>query len=196
MLVKPDDMPGPFPRPHDKMVPQTFWQIVKAENKVEQLVTVMPDGLRVAWGGCHLCHNDASRCICKVGFVHPRSIEHIYITQMMKKDGVEMQHNGTVNVFHPEYQQRGLLHYVGKETGNVSTGGTVIRPTKITTQPRRSLRSKPAAPEKRSLTRGKPAADLERNYDTEAGSKADALTKELTRKLGQSPKPRRTLKRK
>ena len=73
---------------------ETYYRYDKKLKKVRCLVTVMPDGLRVAWDTCRYCSRYFSSCSCKAGIQACRSIEYIYdsIDAHMKKEEWTVHH--------------------------------------------------------------------------------------------------------
>ena len=187
-------MPDTFPKQRSTNVPGVHWCVEPKSGEVVQLVTVMPDGLIVAWGTCVSCNNAASRCICTGGILNPGSVEWIYIRTLMQQDGVDVQ--GQITKDHHEVTARGLHWYRAKPTGGQSTfrmpehRAKPAKPSAATSAP--PAKAAPA-PAKRSLKR---KADVEKNYDNEASTKAAAATERLTRKLLGGDKPKRRLSRK
>ena len=70
-----------FPMPQDNIVEGTYYRVERAKpNVVRCMVTVMPDGLLVAWESCSKCKRHVQQCKCKDGFYHPASIGWIRAT--------------------------------------------------------------------------------------------------------------------
>lgn len=110
-MVLPADMPDSFPKLHALMVPGTFWAIDPTMDRMPGLVTVMPEGVRHGWDWCDNCKNHCTRCICKTGILHPRSIEWCYIMDMIRMDGEDPYRNGHIDSTGHLVRQHGLLHY-------------------------------------------------------------------------------------
>lgn len=184
------DMPSGFPRLHTGTVPETYWVVNPKTSEVEQLLTVMPDGVRIGWGSCVVCTNFASRCICTQGILNSRANEWIYIHALAKFEGERLDVPTAVDSL--AVTSRALHWYRPKQ----KTGSTFTLPP-----PRKPVQATPAlspAPA-RTLSR-KPAPTFEgAKTDEAANDMAKSLTRTVTRSLKKSeptPAPKRTLKRK
>ena len=69
-----------YPLVQSNVLSNTYYRVVKDEDRVRALVTVMPDGLKVAWDSCAKCHGYITLCACKDGMYHTRSIGWIRAT--------------------------------------------------------------------------------------------------------------------
>ena len=70
-----------FPVAQENVLPNTYYRVQKsAPNRVRAMVTIMPDGLHVAWTSCSKCKNPVQQCSCATGFYHPASIGWIRAT--------------------------------------------------------------------------------------------------------------------
>ena len=78
--------------------PQTFYRYDKAEHRVMCLVSVMSNGLHVAWDTCGGCAWYWSLCRCANGLRAPRSVEYIFDQINALAAGQEWDHN------HPHYR--------------------------------------------------------------------------------------------
>lgn len=78
--------------------PQTFYRYDKAEKRVLCLVSVMSNGLHVAWDTCGGCAWYWSLCKCAAGLRSPRSVEYIFDQINALAAGQEWDHN------HPHYR--------------------------------------------------------------------------------------------
>ena len=66
-----------YPKASDRMIENTFFKVSNSTGEVVHMVTVMPDGLRVAWGECGKCKDRITRCQCRNGFYHSAGIAFI-----------------------------------------------------------------------------------------------------------------------
>lgn len=69
-----------YPLVQSNVLPNTYYRVVKDEDRVRALVTVMPDGSKVAWDSCAKCYGHVTLCACKDGMYHSRSISWIRAT--------------------------------------------------------------------------------------------------------------------
>jgi len=69
-----------YPLVQSNVLPNTYYRVVKDEDRVRTMVTVMPDGLMVAWDSCAKCHRHHTQCECKTGIYHSASIGWIRAT--------------------------------------------------------------------------------------------------------------------
>lgn len=203
VFVKPEDMPRSYPRPHKSVPPNTFWRVnVKDHEKGLCLVTIMPDGVNLAWNECALCHNTARRCVCEPGFLSSRGIEYIYIRTLASSEGENF--DTPVDVTQYGVTSRALHWYLPKR-GQQQPVGHVIR-TKSRPAPERPAegRSRPARkalhkpqPAQQRRTLAKPEFDASNvdlakvNRDTE--KKAADLEAEVMKRLS-APQTKRLRK--
>ena len=88
-LVYPLDDPRSGVRPNISLnIAQTYVILDENENFI-QCLTVMPDGLYVAWTTCGSCATQVNVCKCPGGFVAVRSIEYIHDQTVAKLAGEE-----------------------------------------------------------------------------------------------------------
>lgn len=73
-----------YPVVSPRVLENTYYRVVKDEDRVRTLVTVMPDGVHVAWDSCARCHGYITQCRCKEGMYHPRSVAWIRATHDVK----------------------------------------------------------------------------------------------------------------
>jgi hypothetical protein len=178
-------MPEEFPKFHPYNVPETYWCVNPKTSEVEQLVTVMPDGVKIGWGTCAICTNEASRCICPQGVLGNRANEWIYIHALARFEGDRLETPTSVDSM--SVTSRALHWYAPKAKGS---GSFTLPPPRKPAQPA-------PAPEKRTLSRSKPVEFDQSKTDEAATDMAKSLTRSLNRSLKKSePKPKRTLKRK
>lgn len=126
ILVAPDKMPDTFPRPHPRMLPDTFWRVDPKHNEVKCLVTILQSDVHVAWDSCAVCLNRPHRCICRQGFLHPRGLEWMHIRGALDKEGVHRYHE-RLAMDHHAVQERAFHWYVGKSLSRL--GETVKHDT-------------------------------------------------------------------
>lgn len=188
--MAPEGMPSGFPRLHTGNPPETYWVVNPKTNEIEQLVTVMPDGLPVGWATCVVCNNFASRCICPSGIIGSRANEWIYINALARIEGENI--TPPVATDSMTVTMRALHWYKPKQK---ASGGFTLPPARKPAQPTSAPSPAPA----RTLSR-KPAPTFEgAATDKAASDMAKNLTRTVTRSLKKSePKtaPKRTLKRK
>lgn len=84
VLVPLDKRKPHYPKVQTNVLPNTYYRVVKDEDRVRSMVTVMPDGLRVAWDSCAKCYGHITLCACKDGMYHSRSIGWIRATYDIK----------------------------------------------------------------------------------------------------------------
>lgn len=80
ILVPLSDRKDNYPLVDSRVLPNTYYRVVKDEDRVRALVTVMPDGTMVAWDSCARCYGWLHNCRCKTGLYHSRSIAWIRAT--------------------------------------------------------------------------------------------------------------------
>lgn len=114
-LIAPDDAPSYFPKIDPKCVPGTYFRM--DGDVLNSLVTVMPDGVHVAWTSCGRCLGTPKSCVCKSGMVHSRGIEWIYIRTLLWRDGIVATHGQTFASDSHDVASRGRYWYVKKERG-------------------------------------------------------------------------------
>lgn len=67
-----------------RVIGNTYFKVASKSKEVAALVTVMPDGLHVAWDTCGKCHDHVSQCSCSTGIYHPSSVGWIRATYDVK----------------------------------------------------------------------------------------------------------------
>jgi hypothetical protein len=56
----------------------TYYRInIDEPETLRCMVTVMPDGTKIAWDSCSKCHSHVANCSCLTGMYHPPSIAFI-----------------------------------------------------------------------------------------------------------------------
>jgi hypothetical protein len=80
ILVPLSDRKDNYPLVDSRVLPNTYYRVVKDEDRVRALVTVMPDGTKVAWDSCARCYGWLHNCRCNDGLYHSRSIAWIRAT--------------------------------------------------------------------------------------------------------------------
>lgn len=195
--IEPKNMPDTYPKLHPAVPEGTVWRMNTLTGVTNALVTVMPDGVNVAWASCAICMNHVDRCICKNGIMMTKGIEWIYIRALMNMDGHPTE--GHANAQSSEVTSRALYWYKGKETGRTFSGaGTVIKPRQVSTSTKPA--TKPAetrsAPSKRLAKKVQHTPEPDINLsklNKDAAKRSDDLTAEVTKALGGGKK---TLKKK
>lgn len=177
----PKSNPDFTPIRKDMLIPGTYWRIDPATKTIRCLVTIMPDGVYVAWWSCRACSANFSQCRCRYGITPPRSIEYIYDQTNALRAGDEW------SIHHPHYKGSFTMA-LRPSSGPVWVPAPAKAPTPV--------RSAVVAPERprKPLVRRKveaPAPDLNvtANYDAEAAGRADDLTKQLHQRLTRRQKP-------
>lgn len=203
--VDPTNMPKEFPVVHPKLAPNTVFRINKETGKCHGMVTVMPDGVNVAWDVCGGCNQHVSICTCRNGIIHGKGVEHIYISSLARSDGVDLGH--PIDVTQHEFTQRAIYHYAQRQSKapswsrtegdwKPSNGGTAPeRPKRLTkaaerpTEPQKRLLKKPA---KGGKTKG-PVADVENlsisKLNKDAKGQSESAVDELTKRLSKPSTP-------
>lgn len=201
--VAPDDMPDTFPRPHRLIAPNTFWRVDPAKPEAICAVTILLDGVHVAWAECGVCINTLSRCVCKNGWLHNRGVEWLYIRARMRVEGSALGSEPNIDSTNWEVTSRGLYWYQGR---NVSAVPTKIAsretPRRVVTAPQpspapgpRQTPAKPQTGQKRALSKADTAPlDLQK-INKAAETSADDLSKSLAKSLAK-PAPKKLKKRK
>ena len=69
-----------WPKVQPGILANTYYRINTDSGELRCMVTVMPDGLRVAWDSCGKCHDTVKRCRCRSGIYHGRDIGWIRAT--------------------------------------------------------------------------------------------------------------------
>jgi hypothetical protein len=69
-----------WPSTQAGLIANTFYRIDSSTKKLRCMVTVMPDGLRLAWDSCGKCHEHVIRCKCRSGIYHCSSVGFIRAT--------------------------------------------------------------------------------------------------------------------
>lgn len=70
-----------FPKAQDNILANTYYRVQESKpDTLVSMVTIMPDGLYVAWDSCAKCRQRVRFCECKTGFYHPASIGWIRAT--------------------------------------------------------------------------------------------------------------------
>jgi hypothetical protein len=186
----------------------TYFAVNRSIRNPFALVTVMDDGLCVAWSSCGTCHRQFKMCSCKRGIAAPRSVEYIYDktrATLAKEEWnyVHPNYRGSFRIKIEEARQRAW-----EKRNAVSTARAVIRKPEAKERPseprktrsgkpllRKAARSveRPPEPPKRQR---KAATVLEgavtstkvdsKVIDRAASKDADDITKRL---LGGSTKP-------
>lgn len=87
-----------YPRVSRFVPPGTMRKVFNDKRPVHSFVTVMPDGLRVAWDICGYCASWVGCCTCANGVSAPRSVEYIYDSTVASMAGEEWTPN------HPNYK--------------------------------------------------------------------------------------------
>lgn len=80
VLVPVKNRKDHYPAVASNILPNTYYRVVEDEDRVRAMVTIMPDGLNVAWDTCARCYQHIVRCSCKAGVYHSRSIAWIRAT--------------------------------------------------------------------------------------------------------------------
>lgn len=80
ILVPLSERKPHYPATAKNILPYTYYRVVESEDRVRAMVTIMPDGLHVAWDSCARCLQHIVRCPCKSGVYHSRSIGWIRAT--------------------------------------------------------------------------------------------------------------------
>lgn len=79
VLVPAKRAPKSFPKLNLKYnFPETYYRYDRKKRAVRCIVTVMPDGSRVAWDTCSYCHHYFTMCTCTAGIQTCRSVEYIH----------------------------------------------------------------------------------------------------------------------
>lgn len=87
--------PKAFPKAQDNVLPDTYYRVNESDPELlRAMVTIMPDGLYVAWDTCGKCKEVLEFCRCQTGFYHPQSIGWIRATYD-----------------HPEWPERKIMDY-------------------------------------------------------------------------------------
>lgn len=74
-------------RPVSRTVPPTtYYRVGAKSNKLKCMVTIMPNGLHVAWDFCGTCSLGLHGCTCHHGPTAPRHIEYMYGPYKKGKD--------------------------------------------------------------------------------------------------------------
>jgi hypothetical protein len=209
--VEPKSMPEVFPRTHQKLLPHTVFRIDKETGKCVGMLTVMPDGVNVAWDMCGGCSQHVSMCTCRGGVVQGKGVEHIYITSLARQEGVDLGH--PTDVTQHEFTKRGVYWYAPKTTQpawssepgwkpkNSSGGGqaakTLAKPSAGHAKPEKRLLSKS---KKAGKSKG-PVADVENlsmtKLNKDAKGHSESAVDELTKRLSKpsTPKPQKRLRK-
>lgn len=193
--IKPEDMPPMFPKLNPIVPDNTVWRMNTLTGKTNALVTVMPDGVNVAWASCAICMNHVDRCICKNGIVMPKSIEWIYIRSKMSMDGIPTE--GRSNAQASDVTARALYWYKTKESGRTFSSSSAARTpvqtrTPASTRPAatKAAEQPSVAPRRLSKSKGKaaPAVDVSNldmsKLNKDAASRSKDMTAEVTKALG------------
>lgn len=70
-----------FTKIQDNVLPNTYYRVpINDENQLRAMVTIMPDGSRIAWDNCGKCKTHILYCKCPSGAYHPSSIGWIRAT--------------------------------------------------------------------------------------------------------------------
>lgn len=69
-----------WPKVARNIIANTYYRVTKETDKVRCLVTIMPDGLKVAWDTCAKCHDHITLCVCRSGIYQPASVGYIRAT--------------------------------------------------------------------------------------------------------------------
>lgn len=102
----------------------TYYRFNPETKIVESMVTVMPDGLSVAWWLCRICKQDVKYCKCARGVSVCRSIEWIYDKTVAHMAGQEwdINHLNYSGSLTRAYRERNLPRVPDWERGrNVTT---------------------------------------------------------------------------
>jgi hypothetical protein len=83
------------------VLPNTFYRVIDTTDIVRAMVTIMPDGTRVAWDTCGKCHLHVGQCECKSGVYHPSSVGWIRATC----DNTSYQRITDYSMYHDPYMQ-------------------------------------------------------------------------------------------
>ena len=80
-LVPLDKGKPHFTKIQDNVLPNTYYRVpIDDEDRLRAMVTIMPDGTRVAWDTCGKCKAHIAHCSCASGAYHPASIGWIRAT--------------------------------------------------------------------------------------------------------------------
>lgn len=109
-------------KPVSQNVPQydqTFYRYDKLLKKVHCIVTVMPEGQRIAWGNCGKCHSlSIDQCTCPA-ISAPGCIRHIYEVDMAKAKGFDISGKftatGLMDFLKQSYDPKELAGYIGMD---------------------------------------------------------------------------------
>lgn len=81
-LVPLDKRRPRWPKAQKNVIDGTYYRVKKEKpDTMVCMVTVMPDGLHVAWDNCCKCHRRITQCQCVDGFYHDSSIGFIRATK-------------------------------------------------------------------------------------------------------------------
>jgi hypothetical protein len=70
-----------FPTAQDNILAGTYYRVEESKpDTLVSMVTIMPDGLYVAWASCAKCRQHVRYCECRTGFYHPASVGWIRAT--------------------------------------------------------------------------------------------------------------------
>lgn len=82
----------------DRTVPTSYYRFDKTKKRVTAVVSVMKDGLHVAWDTCGACFNYLHLCRCPNGISASRSVEYIFDSTNAILAGEEW------SIHHPNYR--------------------------------------------------------------------------------------------
>jgi len=81
LIVPLDKRKKHWKKIQDNVLPNTYYKVnIGDEESLRAMVTVMPDGLKVAWDSCGKCRAHIKHCRCLSGVYHPSSIGWIRAT--------------------------------------------------------------------------------------------------------------------
>lgn len=133
-LVDPEDAPKGYPKLDPRIVPGTKFRVTP-DDELDSLVTVMPDGVHVAWTTCTKCLQWFTSCDCRAGVLHTQGIEWIYVRSMIAKEGTYSS-GDRINVDSLDVRKHGLYFYAPKAERGLAVSHMGFMPgTKSRTSP-------------------------------------------------------------
>lgn len=164
--------------------PDTTWHQEEGLSFVS-MMSVMPDGTRVAWSNCGRCSQHVGNCQCRDGVAAPRSVEYCYDRSVAALEHEEWSHK------HP--------NYYGSLLSNQRRTNKRDRVPVMPTMPNHTIKAKPweeiDIPPK-GKTPNKPLKKLAKEA-TDAGAMQSTATKMAERMESQlTTQTRKTLTKK
>jgi hypothetical protein len=177
-LIPASKRPKGFPKLQANALRNTYYRVnVDTPTRLRAMVTIMPDGLYVAWDSCGKCRNRVASCTCTTGLYHCSSIGWIRATY--EHDEWPAQKIMDYSDFYDPFMKKSGG---SKDEDASRSWGKYKEPIKARVTKKSVVTEEPAAPEGPTLT----AKDIE----TMDGA---TLLKEATASAEQNIKKARTV---